>query len=1062
MAKNKLPSAQEILDRKYLSQINQRLARTSNTASVVGKVNKKQLGTSSGLYNYAAQNGLQRQADSILKQQSGEETDRIFSGGFISDVFDVLNAAQYGVVGMLKGKSFGEGVQTRESWTKQDALGKYGIPGLIGGTLLDIASDPFTYLTPWKVLSKIPGVTKLAKAAKAGFAGKLAVKTIEEAGGINKSYMALEGGTKLGRYLGTKFVWMFGADPVFKEFAEKAVVNEAVSIKKAVDMVTNFSRLGDDVASKAITKDEVGRIVRLSNDALKGVVSPEEYKIISKLNDKIDELGKELVDLGVLGKGKYEDNINQYIKNVYEEYEKKAVKKGGGVGKLGIKNFKRKEVEDIAELGVTQIDKPAYLYMKTLMKMSKDVEEAKFFKQVADKFGTTVAQDGFSLISKTGKFMTTGGLQADILTGVKKINDDLKPAFKELKQTFKADKKILSEISSIEDDLVKYSSMRGDELYKFFSEGAVVDKVSTASRKLGTIPEALQDSANAVKKFDNFDTFYKSVDGIKVEKLFLDGTLERNGFSSVKKFFDTVKNPYKPATQKLVKETLEGSPKKIVELQKKVEKLTERAGIKKTIDKTSINDSFINLEKKIDDLVSGKENLLDELENAKLGDLAGKYVPNNIKEYLSEIINPAQDSFTKSAVRNFKFFKVVMNPATHARNMVSNKLLNWWKLGMNPLDPRTVAAETEAIAEIAKGTGKWMDMARPLGYNLDTFASQELKYLLDTQEVGAMAKGIKGWQKAKKALGNVYQQEENAAKLSAFIFNMKKGGVTAEQAWKMAESATFNYAQVTPFVRKLRESIFGMPFITFTIKSTPAVIETAIKNPARISVIGKIKRAIEQASDIGETEREKASEPSWVKDGFYVKLPMKDKQGRSAYFDLTYILPFGDLVSGNFFERNQDISTGLPESQAQNLMKKSPFIQLVSELGKNKDFYGNKIWRDSDDQAIQLKDVMRHITKSYIPPLIGDQIAGGYNDKGERQYRGVAGALKNQQDPATIAQRRNLQQELLRMVGAKVQPINADLGETYQEWNRKKALQTLLLENGLLSSFEVYNPPKEE
>jgi len=40
-----------------------------------------------------------------------------------------------------------------------------------------------------------------------------------------------------------------------------------------------------------------------------------------------------------------------------------------------------------------------------------------------------------------------------------------------------------------------------------------------------------------------------------------------------------------------------------------------------------------------------------------------------------------------------------------------------------------------------------------------------------------------------------------------------------------------------------------------------------------------------------------------LKMDFYIKLPMKDKQGRSAYFDLTYILPFGDLLAGNFFEK---------------------------------------------------------------------------------------------------------------------------------------------------------------
>src|SRR3990167_9135431 len=57
--------------------------------------------SSEGLYNLAVQSGLQGRADDILKQQQGEETKKFLSGGFISDVFDVLNAAQYGVTGLL-------------------------------------------------------------------------------------------------------------------------------------------------------------------------------------------------------------------------------------------------------------------------------------------------------------------------------------------------------------------------------------------------------------------------------------------------------------------------------------------------------------------------------------------------------------------------------------------------------------------------------------------------------------------------------------------------------------------------------------------------------------------------------------------------------------------------------------------------------------------------------------------------------------------------------------------------------------------------------------------------
>jgi hypothetical protein len=170
------------------------------------------------------------------------------------------------------------------------------------------------------------------------------------------------------------------------------------------------------------------------------------------------------------------------------------------------------------------------------------------------------------------------------------------------------------------------------------------------------------------------------------------------------------------------------------------------------------------------------------------------------------------------------------------------------------------------------------------------------------------------------------------SKLSAFIFNRKKG-LGIEDAWKAAESATFNYAQVTPFVRKLRTSLFGFPFITFTTKATPIVVETALKAPQRISVFGKIKNDIENAADIKETAAERASEPAYIRDGFYIKLPIKDKNGNSAYFDLTYIIPFGDLVSGNFFNRQTSRETGLPESTTQALLSNSPVINLIKEIG---------------------------------------------------------------------------------------------------------------------------------
>jgi len=268
---------------------------------------------------------------------------------------------------------------------------------------------------------------------------------------------------------------------------------------------------------------------------------------------------------------------------------------------------------------------------------------------------------------------------------------------------------------------------------------------------------------------------------------------------------------------------------------------------------------------------------------------------------------------------------------------------------------------------------------------------------------------------------------------------------------------------VTPFIRKLRESVFGYPFITFTYKATPQVIKTALTKPTKISNIGKIKQGIESLSDLGELERERASEPDWIRDGFYVKLPMKDKHGRSAYFDLTYVLPFGDLVSGQWVNRGINRETGLPEGALPAQIRRLPLANIVRELGSNQDFYGNKIWKDGDDQSKQLGDVMRHLTKTYLPPLVADQIPGGYRANGERKPGKIQEIISGQPGQEQGgSQTRTLTEELLRNVGFKVQPFDVELQERFAESERRKAMQTLLKEEGLISEFNLPFIPKQK
>src|SRR3990167_6618436 len=239
---------------------------------------------------------------------------------------------------------------------------------------------------------------------------------------------------------------------------------------------------------------------------------------------------------------------------------------------------------------------------------------------------------------------------------------------------------------------------------------------------------------------------------------------------------------------------------------------------------------------------------MSEIDQKISGQLAGKYIPDSMAEYVNEIVNPASDVFGKKLISEFKYMKVVFSLSTHVRNVISNKILNWLKLGIGPW---RVDLDIAAIKDI-KTNSEMYQRAQRAGLGASTYGAQELRNLLEENVETMVGKyGGKLYGKMKRSIGDFYDKEEQLSKLIAFKELIKKG-MKDDEAWKLAETATFNYSQVTPFVRQLRTAIWGVPFITFPLKATPIAIETALKHPKRISVIGKIKNTIENASDIKE------------------------------------------------------------------------------------------------------------------------------------------------------------------------------------------------------------------
>jgi len=770
------------------------------------------------LLEEAEKAGLQKEV--ARRPEIGEDPKEFWSGGVIQDTFDTLNALQYGVTGVLKGKSFAEGVRTRQSFSDQDALGDRGLPGVVAGIALDIAVDPLTYIAPWTLFRKIPGAVKTTKAALNAAAN-----------------------TRLGNTLGKSFVYRFGQDPVYKVLDERRLKNLGVGtghVLEAVKPITKLSAKNQQLIGAA---RKAGKLDEL----------PEELLTASKsLYDEVDKVSKQLVDEGLLKKEVYDETVGTYLPRLYRTKEFKP----GPVEELvripfadtkpmriDVARFKkRKDIPDDVREAMGEILEAGYPTAKGLIQMKSALENAKFFKQVNRGFGVDEVTEGFARLPKT----------------------------------------------------------------------------------------------------------------------------------------------------------------------------------------------------------------------ERLGELSGKYVPKPIFDSVEEIIKiktPAQKALGK-VVSTFKFGKVILNPATHARNITSNFILNNFE-GLNPATPSGARAYKEAakiFTKKGKETSKWYKEATDQGLGVSTFASQELEAMLNAPELARLGRGAKA---NLEKIASLYEREEEFAKLAQYVFQRQTKGLSPEEAWKVAERATFNYAQVTPFIRTMRESIFGYPFITFTYKVTPQVAKTIAKRPTKISNIGKAKAGIENLILPEELKEERKYEPDWVRNGFYVALPTKDQYGRRPYLDLTYILPFGDLVAGEFLERPIKRESGLRAGVVESVGRKLAFPSLALDLATNQDFYGDKVFKEGDNIAMQTADMLRHIMRMYLPPMLSDNIPRGYDYKGERKPGNVLRTLQLDAEQGKKSSTRSLTQELLRNVGLKVYPLDAETQKFFAERQEQRAIQSILKEAGVLGTFDT-------
>lgn len=1036
------------------------------------------LDTSEGLYNLAVQSGRKDQADNAINKAGGESA-KYMSGGFIMDTMDILNTTSYLVSGLLQGKTASDAIKERSSFSDEDSLGKYGWGGKIAGLVMDIGLDPLTYFAPWKSVAKIPAVARTLESAASKMFGDLNVIKI---GGQEMQWRT--GGWTPLNFLADNLVYGHAVDKNFRRAFEELQANKENAFANADDVLSIFAKIDPKVARETLSFADDGSMISRNLDELREIPGFDaNMPVAESMYAMRDKLMKDLVDEGVISEAASKQHWNTYLKQAYDEY---LIEKRKGISKKGIAldNTTRKATKETRGK-LTHVGDAAAVWAGTFKKQIENLHNARINRMVAEKFS----------LDDVGKqkFIDEGGVEAaaQLVQVPKSASYEIKGADIDLrlalKDTHKAIKKLRKERGSVladEASIVKELKKIDDEFanMKAGSEEKIGEALSTIKKTLNAggitkgpvkkVPtsQGQKALADVLKKwlkrgsktdrlaretitskqllselFETIDgvTYAKSKEGIALQKAF-DNPQMMYQWRSPLEFLDAVRYPERSTIlQEAGEVTTEVTQKMSDDAIAAAEKKARRMGsldVTKQSDEVALSlvrEQVERIEQQYADLLFQRKNILDSLNENARGQLAGRWMHKDTWALLKESTDPTRQ-IGEPIIQHFKKAKVIWNISSYPRNAMSAMVQNWWRLGMGPWK---LGAYLDASREL-RNNGPLLKEMREHGFSLRSGALGEVltNYVNDLtlgKAIGGPAAHIKDKIKhIDRVLSNTYGHIDNVAKVAAYKYGRDVRGWSPDKAMAAAYEATYNYSQVTPFVHQMRRAIWGVPFITFNLKSVELVASTLKHAPHRISVFGKARNMLMESAGV-EGEQEAEVMPEWMKDSFMLRLPWKDGEGRSMYFDLSYILPIGAIMNGEYLK---------------NPIGQNPVLQTVKELSQNKTFGGQRIFNEFDDIEQVSADIFLHVAKLGLPPVFADQISKGYDNDGNRVF-GNTSVFRDRDTQDRGAGERNFYQEMFRLAGMNVTPYDLSSKERSFDWNRKRNLQQMLSDEGVLEEF---------
>jgi len=367
-----------------------------------------------------------------------------------------------------------------------------------------------------------------------------------------------------------------------------------------------------------------------------------------------------------------------------------------------------------------------------------------------------------------------------------------------------------------------------------------------------------------------------------------------------------------------------------------------------------------------------------EIFNDMIGTFA---VPNPDPSWAEQVLG--MGGWATKATQWWKFGKVVANPPSIARNLMSGMIQSnvFGRIPFAYIPMRY----TQAIQEILKN-GKHWQAAQKFGIKGSGFAQNESAkieraFLAYQKQQGGTAT-VRNLARFKDMIAHVvdiasdgYQFIESVGKVAVIIDAMERQGLSERDAVILAEDAQFDYSNVSPAVRYLRNSPIGMPFVTYMSKVAPQLIKTAATRPwaffPYIAMAVGLPMLTQYMLDIDDDdlERLKKTLPKWAQEtGSVYLLPFKDSAGRWHYWNAGYVLPWGQ-----FQDAAHKAYAGKPLEAAKGMgMFGAPLVSLMTAVQTGIDpFTQRPIYNKADPPGRQWRDISLYLWSMAMPPWAG-------------------------------------------------------------------------------------------